>query len=312
MTTIHHIHNFPYPFDERTNGYNYSNNTVPKNNKRVVAVTGQYKNEIQLKRTLINDHKARCFQALPHTTDAQLEVAQFIMNDLVENDPNNFVISQSESEWTFNNQLLNEKEQFKIITTENPLLTIGKHVQEDVIIMSERDGDIFLDAALLCFPSNWSLAFNLGMNFEDIHKPIPQFKKDHLEQKIKRFLLHLEPGMRWTRKNWSLMAGDKLDTPLETFHEWGKERSNVTTENVASFVHMRVEDQVLVRLPKTNTILFTIHTYLMPLKAFSQSKEKAKQFFEIVQTLPKDITDYKGISSYKKEVLHYLQECMTY
>ncbi|WP_256942263.1 DUF3445 domain-containing protein [Bacillus sp. OV166] len=49
--------------------------------------------------------------------------------------------------------------------THQPLDFIGRHVQEDIIFMMQRDGDLYLDAGQLCFPANWSLAFDLGLYF---------------------------------------------------------------------------------------------------------------------------------------------------
>src|SRR5262249_40922311 len=99
------------------------------------------------------------------------------------------------------------------------------------------------------------------MSFREIHHPIPGFKEEGLDGRILQFLLQLEAGNPWWRKNWSLMAGNRLDTSLETFDVWGKDRKKVTLENAGEFVHLRVEVQKLFRLPRSEGILFTIHTH---------------------------------------------------
>lgn len=153
-----------------------------------------------------------------------------------------------------------------------PLDFIGRHVQEDLIFMMERDGELYLDAGQLCFPANWSLAFNMGMSFKEIHGPIPGFKNEGLDQRIFTFLMRMEAGDPWVRRNWSLMAGDRLDTSFETYDEWGKGRRNVTRENVGKYVHVRVEVQKLYRLPGSRGLLFTIHTYLLQLEEFTKNE----------------------------------------
>ncbi|MEH7613676.1 heme-dependent oxidative N-demethylase subunit alpha family protein [Gottfriedia acidiceleris] len=173
--------------------------------------------------------------------------------------------------------------------------------------MSQRDGDLFLDAGHLCFPSNWSLSFKLGMKFKEIHQPIPMFSEKSLDDRILRFSKNIEQGAPWTRKNWSLMAGKRLDTSLETFDQWGKDRKKVTADNVGEFVHLRVEVQKLFRLAASNGLLFTIHTHLLPLEQFTLNKEWLEQFYKILCELPDFILDYKGISSYKNEVITYLK-----
>ncbi|MEE6450954.1 heme-dependent oxidative N-demethylase subunit alpha family protein [Gottfriedia acidiceleris] len=67
-----------------------------------------------------------------------------------------------------------------------------------------------------------------------------------MRDRILRFLKNIEQGTPWNRKNWSLMAGKRLDTSLETLNQWGKERKKVTVDNVGNFVHLRVEVQKVI------------------------------------------------------------------
>ncbi|MEE6450953.1 hypothetical protein RAH41_10300 [Gottfriedia acidiceleris] len=57
----------------------------------------------------------------------------------------------------------------------------------------------------------------------------------------------------------------------------------------------------------SNGLLFTIHTHLLPLEQLSLNKEWLEQFYKILCELPDFILDYKGISTYKKEVITYLK-----
>ena len=300
---------FPYPFKEDV--YRYSNNSVPLNGMNCLDVTSKYQEEIMLKRELLSHYPSRCYHSQPYTMDGQWEVLQLVLDHLTENYPDQFSIERHGEMWLFTNNYLNETHSFRFgdegTLPFEPLDFIGRHVQEDLILMMQRDGDLYLEAGQLCFPSNWSLAFNAGMNFKDIHFPIPGFNHGQLDDRILNFLLRLEAGNPWWRKNWSLMAGDRLDTSLETFDVWGKEREKVTKENAGKLVHFRVEVQKLFRLPKSNAILFTIHTHLILLEEFVQKREWLEQFHSILEELPSYIADYKGISIYKKAVLDYLK-----
>jgi dimethylamine monooxygenase subunit A len=304
------LENFPYPFKGST--YRYSNNSIPMNTPLCVEVTPDYIKEMKLKHDLLTYHPERCYQSLPHTLTGQWEIVELVIDHLATQYPDQFSIEQKGSEWTFHNKIFKEKQDFTFGDTttlpEEPLAFISRHVQEDLIFIMQRDGDLFLDAGQLCFPANWSLAFNLGMKFKDIHHPIPGFKEEGLDDRILQFLMRLEAGNPWERKNWSLMAGDRLDTSLETFDQWGKLRKQVTKENAGELVHIRVEVQKLFRLPRTNGILFTIHTHLLSLEKLASKPEWLKQFYEILSELPPHITEYKGISLYKESVLDYLEE----
>ncbi len=307
------LRDFPYPFKEQV--YRYSNNSIPLHTPNCIEVTSTYIEEMRLKRTLLENHPERCFQSLPHSVHAQWEVVDTVIDHLVTYYPQHFSVERNGRHWTFRNNILKDNNTF-IYGDESslpcqPLDFIGRHIQEDLILMMQRDGDLYLDAGQLCFPANWSLAFNAGMNFKEIHRPIPGFKEEGMDGRILTFLLKMEAGDPWVRRNWSLMAGNRLDTSLETFDQWGADRRKVTKENAGEFVHFRVEVQKLFRMPGSNGILFTIHTYLLSLETFASNPDWLHQFYQILGELPEHITEYKGISLYKESVLDYLKARMT-
>lgn len=310
MKREYNLDRFPYPFKD--NMYRYTNNAVPLNEPVCIDITSTYTDEIALKRLLLNQHPERVYQSLPHTKIAQWEVLELVMDNLVTYYPSHFSLRKYNSLWTFTNHILEEEYSFEFGVEASlayePLHFIGSHVQEDLLLMGERDGNLYLDAGQLCFPANWSLAFDLGMSFKEIHSPIPGFKEEGLDDRILSFLLKLGTGNPWVRKNWSLMAGNRLDTSLETFDQWGQGRKQVTKENAGEFVLLRVEVQNLFRLPRSNSILFTIHTHLLPLEKLAEKKEWLEQFYLILKELPPYIVEYKGITLFKDAVIDYLKE----
>ncbi|MFE1629037.1 DUF3445 domain-containing protein [Brevibacillus reuszeri] len=294
--------------------YKYSNNATPLRPPNAIELTDKYVDEIRLKRELLTNYPERCYQSSSQTLDAQWEIVDLILQNLVGCYPEQFKLEKKDEQWIFTNVQMKENIAFTFgdrTTLEvEPLDFIGRHVQEDLLLMMQRDGDLFLDAGLLCFPANWSLYFNVGMTFKEIHSPIPGFQSESLDDRILQFLMRIEAGAPWGRKNWSLMAGNKLDTSLETFAEWGQARKQVTKENAGKLVHLRVEVQKLFRLPKSNGILFTIHSHMLPLERFIQHTPWLEQFYAILRELPVFISDYKGISLYRQQVLEYLVEEM--
>ncbi|ART78370.1 hypothetical protein B4U37_20970 [Sutcliffiella horikoshii] len=310
MKLTEEMKRFPYPFKGDT--YRYTNNSTLLTPPSSIDITEGYLKEIQLKRALLTEHHSRSFQSFPYTNKAQWEVLELVMTDLSTYFPKSFSFKKEGQNHVFINHLLQEECEFKMWDETTlpfePLDFIGRHVQEDLILMLQRDGDLYLDAGQLCFPANWSLAFNHGMSFKNIHFPIPGFKEEGLDERILQFLLRLEAGNPWGRKNWSLMAGNRMDTSLETFDVWGKDRKKVTVDNAGEFVHLRVEVQKLFRLPRTNAILFTIHTHLLPLEELIEIPEWKRQFYQILVELPSHIAEYKGISLYKDKVLAYIEK----
>lgn len=303
------IQSFPFPFTKDV--YAYSNNSTLLDPACIVTVTDDYKDEVMLKRKLLQQNHDRCFRSLPISMESQWEGMRLVLNHLAEAYPAHFILERRGKEYRFENLLLQEEERFVLRDSSSidlePLDLAGRHVQEDLILMGDRSGGLFLEAGQLCFPSNWSLTFVLGMEFKSIHIQVPGINDKGFIQKVERFISRIRPNAAWERKNWSITISEKLDTPLETYAQWGKLRQKVTEENAGELVHLRVEVQRLYRLPINNDILFSIHTYLLSLKELVQDENWLKLFYSNIKTLPEDIADYKGISQYKKDLLRYLE-----
>lgn len=306
------IARFPFPFTDDV--YRYSNNSVPLDPPVCFDITPEYIEEITLKRELLSRHHARCFQALPGTLEAQWEIVELIISTMRRFATDHFHIEQQGNDITLRNLLTAQQERFTLGDTSSlpcaPLDFIGGHLQEDLILMGQKDGELYLEAGQLCFPANWSLAFDLGMSFPEIHSPIPGFFDNGLAEKIKTFIMRIESGKPWIRRNWSLTVGHHLATPLETFHLWGQERKNVTRENAGELVHLRVEVQKLFRLPRSNGILFTIHTHLLPVEELKKRREWLQRFYLVLKEMPSFISDYKGLTLYRDQLIQYVEDAL--
>lgn len=299
---------FPFPLNGDT--YAYSNNLRPLDPPVVINVTDTYTDELRQKRRLLDTHTERCCLAQPETTAAQWEVADILLNELAEVHPDLFHLEKHGNVWTFTNHVFMEKTTFTFQDDASlplaPLDFVGRQVQEDLLLLGQYDDRLILEAGQLCFPGNWSLQFDIGMPFTDIHGPVPGLRSVGLAKKIERFLMRVESGRPWTRLNWSLNAGHRLDTSPETFDEWGPMRYQVTQENVARFVHLRVEAQNLVRLPRTNFLLFTIHTHLLELAELAHNSVWLSRLYHVIDGLSPELTGYKGHGPYRDVVLAYL------
>ncbi|QSO50801.1 DUF3445 domain-containing protein [Alicyclobacillus curvatus] len=304
------VSRFPFPFT--ADEYQYSNNLRPLRPAVAACVTETYTEEVMYKRSLLRAHPHRCFHEDAHTTDAQWEVLDHLLHELAEVYPSWFDLHKQDDVWTFHNHLLQETSKFRYGDRSSlgmaPLDFVGRQLQEDLILLTQYDDRLVLEAGQLCFPGNWSLRFDSGMPFLDIHTPVPGLISDGLANKIERFLMRIETGKPWTRLNWSLNAGKRLDTSPETFDEWGPKRYQVTAENVASTVHLRVEEQNLVRMPRSNALLFTIHTYLLPLSELVQNREWLFRLHRVLCSLSPELIDYKGLRPYAATVVDYLAE----
>ncbi len=137
-----------------------------------------------------------------------------------------------------------------------PLVVAGRLVQEDLCILQKRPGEDEhrLTAAILCFPSNWTLSEKLGHGLARIHQPVERYDET-AARRVQRLFDHLRPEAPLMRANLLLYADDDL---FNARHEFAR---HAPPPGGARFV--RVERQVLTRLPATGAVVFSIHTFML-------------------------------------------------
>ncbi len=139
---------------------------------------------------------------------------------------------------------------------EPPLVSAARLVQEDLCLMRRGETGWRLAAAVLCFPSGWSLAEKIGGDLGAIHAPVPGFA-GRMENVVTRIFDNLRAGAPLVRLNWSIYDDGKLRHPAnDAAMRFGDE------DDAEARVHIRVERQILTRLPVSGDILFTIRIHL--------------------------------------------------
>ena len=165
----------------------------------------------------------------------------------------------------------------------HPLEAAGRLVQEDLVLMVERDGDFHLDAACLCFPSHWRLAEKLGRRTGAVHDPVPGYEEE-LAARVDRFLARLRPGVVTARRNWSLHPSAALFAPVPPTPSPGAE------------LWLRSERQTLRRLSDSGAVLFTIRVQQMPLASLVHRPDVARRLAARLRAQPSAFTGYQGLA----------------
>lgn len=267
-----------------------------------------YLAEITERRSLLDEAHSRCFQAEPWTMQAQWEVLSLCLAALATQAPEHFRLDIHGERCEFENRLSGEILRFRMwdgMTLDcQPLDLAGRHVQEDLILLAQREDDLFLDAGSVCFPANWSFPFDAGMSYTQIHSPVPYFGK-HLAPKAQAFLERIQAYEQWQRLNWTMTVKRRLDTSAEKYHIWQPDSLGLDLDNVGRLVHLRVEVQKFVRLPVSNLLLFTIHTYMQPLEEIVGNPEWTSRLEAVMASLPDTVAEYKEIAHYKDLVIQY-------
>jgi hypothetical protein len=152
--------------------------------------------------------------------------------------------------------------------SDTPLAVAGRLVQEDLCVMEREEGteEHVLSAAVLCFPASWTLAEKIGRPLSPIHAPVARYTPD-LARRVQRLFDGIRPGRPLWRQNALLYAQPDLFQP--------RTEAEPRVEPATRPGYLRSERQCLLRLPRTDAVLFSIHTYVLPFAALTAEQEAA-------------------------------------
>lgn len=139
------------------------------------------------------------------------------------------------------------------IDLSDPLATLGRLCQEDFAIMVAGEAEHWLAGGVICFPSRWTLSQKMGRPLTAIHTPVPQYDEG-IARRVQRLFDGVRVGQPLVRWNHIPYLVDELHNPQPEFTTVGPEVPRP---------FLRRERQVLVRLPETRAVVFSIHTYLV-------------------------------------------------
>jgi dimethylamine monooxygenase subunit A len=310
------IRRFPFPFHE--DKYMYAVNIephVPGPKGSVFEfpfdIDEHYVSEMRDRALVLEADPGRC-QALPHMMTAQWDMLELIMTSMARDYPEHFTLNRDGAHWHWINRPLgiDQKFTFGEVNTlpYEPMEYIGRQVQGDFSIQDQRDNQLWMDAGIITSQADWSLDFDVGMNFFEWHAPVPLAHQIGVFERALKFLLNLQIGNPVRRLNWTMTINPRLDTSPENYHKWGTDRTTVTPENVGKKVHLRVEMQGLFRLPRSNAILFSIRGYLLSLEQLVTVPKWGRRLPRVLRTLPEELVGYKGLSRYRDTTIEWLSK----
>jgi len=142
------------------------------------------------------------------------------------------------------------------IDRSDPMGTLGHLVQEDLILLQKRGEEHHLTAAVLCFPASWTLAEKFDRPLGAIHTPVQPYD-EKMAKRVQRLFDGVQPDRPLWRHNALWYETAELFHPKpEAVHKEEPRRTR------GQF--FRSERQCIVRLPRTQAVVFSVHTYVIP------------------------------------------------
>jgi hypothetical protein len=181
--------------------------------------------------------------------------------------------------------------------TQASLDEIALSIQEDLAIVSVRDGRNWLSYLHVCIPSGWRPEDKIGKSFDAIHAPVPGREMTRIRESSQSILeAKLANPRVEERFVWGLQTEPSLDR-----HPDRSRRPDFAGE-----LWLRVERQVLVPLRPVSAFLFVIRPYVHPVAELAPAE--VRQLESAVESMSAELAEYKEIARSRAAILAYLSE----
>jgi len=308
------IMRFPFPFHE--DSYMYSVNIEPHAGSgpspvfvNTFDVDEHYVAECRERALMLEQDPGRV-NVLPHMMTAEWDTLELLMESLSRDYPDLFTLTKDGDRWRWVNRPLGTDDSFTFGKPETlpfpPFEYITRQAQGDFTLQDQRDGNLYVDGGMVTTQADWSLEFDIGMDFHAWHGPVPLAHDLGVFDRALKFLLRLQYGRPVRRLNWTMTVNPRLDTSPENYPIWGPDRTTITPENVGEKLHLRVEVQTLFRLPRSNAILFGIRCYLINLNDIARVRKWRTRLHRVLHDLRPELAEYKGITRYRDTAVAFL------
>ncbi len=310
------IRRFPFPFHE--DGYMYSVNLEPhvpgpKGSvfEHTFDVDEHYVAEMRDRALVLAEDPLRC-QSLPHMTLAGWDLLELIMTSKARDYPHWFELHKQGDKWHWINKPLEIEQKFtfgdETTLPYGPMEYITRQTQGDFSLQDQRDDNLWMDAGMITTQADWSLDFDVGMSFHEWHAPVPLAHEKGIFDRALKFLLNLQLGAPVRRFNWTMTVDPLLDTSPETYPKWGPSRASLTPDTIGNRMHLRVELQTLIRLPRSNAIAFPIRCYLIKFEELVTVPKWGRRLHRVIRDLPEELAVYKGFARNHPMMVDYLAQ----
>lgn len=145
----------------------------------------------------------------------------------------------------------------------------------------------------------WAPEEKFGRPLSEVHGPVPGLN-DQLGSQLERFFTRLKPGVAWERSNWGLSRSAELN------QHPSRALPRLANHDSPDEIWLRIEHQSLVRLPRTDAVLFGIRIENVPLpEVFAHSPARAGLRHQL-STMPEATLTYKGLFAARDNLLELL------
>lgn len=181
----------------------------------------------------------------------------------------------------------------------------GCQVQEDLALVQFNSKNSRTLALHLCAANHWAASEKLGMDFLEVHKPVPEFDDRYaFHSRLLHSLVHKGPYVRFA---WGLATDKRLNHhPLAPAGTDEREWQGRSFNTAHPELFIRTERQCIRGMPEINSLLFTIRTSFLDISDLHPQKSRLLAIKTNIENMDSRLSGYKGLNKDRKAILEWL------
>jgi dimethylamine monooxygenase subunit A len=194
-----------------------------------------------------------------------------------------------------------------------PLLQLSHLIEEDFMLIEAVHGISRITAASNAYSSSGRLVASVGRDIAWAHEPVPGLTLS-LGGKIDRVIGSVHAATPCERFNWQLTPMAAIFFPHDDPHAANaaamhaiRETLRRNPERAGELLWIRIERQTLSRLPESNAVAFSLHTYSDPLASLQSDLDSAKAMLALLRSYSAERWHYSEMDIVREPVIAWLE-----
>ena len=248
------------------------------------------------------------YRSLPESLPAQRELCKLVTAHLLSDHPGSFERLGSVIRSVITGQTLDLNDE-----SIEPLLQLSYLIEEDFMLLTEGSGIPQITAASHAYATSGRLAASVGHDMEGSHAPVPPLPPK-LGAKFNRVIRTVHAATPCERFNWQVTPMASVFFPHDDPHAANAAAMHrVAAElrddpaRAGDLLWIRVERQTLSRLPDSNAVAFSLHTYSDPLSSIRSDLESLRAILGLLSSYSEERWKYSEMDIVRKPLLLWLE-----
>lgn len=273
-----------------------------------IVIGVQHAELMRQKHERLDKFRSFYYRTLADSLPAQRELRERVTAHLVTDHPNHFERSGSVVRSLITGQTLDLEDE-----AAEPLLQLSYLIEEDFMLLDEVAGIPRITAASNAYSSSGRLVASVGHDMEWAHEPVPRLTRK-LGDKINRVLGSVHAATPCERFNWQLTPMATVFFPHDDPHAANAAAMHNVVEELrrdsaraGELLWIRVERQTLSRLPDSNAVAFSLHTFSDPLSCLQSDVDSVRALLTLLSNYSEERWKYSEMDIVREPLMRWLE-----